>query len=129
MNRYKKGADFEREVVAEFWNRGWGAIRSAGSGTVSHPVPDVIAARDGKILAIECKTTRNDRLSLKEAMLNLREFSQRAGCRAYLGIKFYREKPRFYELEGLLKKRNYTVNSKDGFLTFDSLVGEQERLL
>lgn len=31
MNRYRKGADFEREVIAIFKEHGWEGLRSAGS--------------------------------------------------------------------------------------------------
>lgn len=129
MNRYRKGADFERELVSLFWAHGWTAIRAAGSGTVSHPVPDVIAVKDEKIVVIECKSTKNDRLSLKKAIISLNEFAIRSGGKVYIGIKFARQAPRFYDIVLLLTKKNYTINLKDNFLSFEFLIGEQERLL
>jgi len=48
MNRYEKGANFERKLVSDLWAHGWAAMRAAGSGTTSYPVPDVIAAKTGK---------------------------------------------------------------------------------
>ena len=50
MKSYTKGAKFERELVWEFWNSGWVAIRAAGSGRISLPVPDIIALKNEKIM-------------------------------------------------------------------------------
>jgi Holliday junction resolvase len=53
MNRYAKGAAFEREVVKWLRDLGWKAYRTAGS----HGEPDVIALKDGKRAhIIQCKT-------------------------------------------------------------------------
>ncbi|MCX6695623.1 MAG: Holliday junction resolvase, partial [Candidatus Altiarchaeota archaeon] len=74
--RYKKGSDFERFIVNSFWERGWVALRAAGSGKTDKPLPDVIAVKNGRIILIECKTTTKDRLSLHKAVDNLMDFSR-----------------------------------------------------
>ena len=126
--RYKKGSDFERFIVNAFWGRGWVALRAAGSGKTDKPLPDVVAVRKGRIILIECKTTTKDRLSLKEAVENLLDFSMVAGGEAYLAIRFFRKQPRFYSIRDVIKKGNYTVNEADEFISFDAVLGEQERL-
>ena len=128
MSRYEKGANFERELVAKFWRHGWASMRAAGSGTSSFPVPDVIGIRGDKIIIVECKTTKKDRLSLKKAILSLKKFSDICDGKAYIAIKFFKKEPRFFELNKLLLRKGYTVTIHDRFLNLDSLLGEQKTL-
>jgi len=127
MTRYQKGANFERELVDEFWKNGWTAIRAAGSG-ITRKVPDVIAMKDNKVIVIECKTTKKAKLSLKDAILTLEKFSSISGSKAYIAIRFPREKPRFYSLENLITAGDYTITISDKYLSFDSIIGQQSRL-
>ena len=128
MSRYQRGANFERQLVQDFWKAGWVALRAAGSGSVPHPVPDVVAVRERRILAVECKTTGKDRLSLKKDILALKEFADISGAHAYLAVKFLRHPPRFYALRHLLGKDNYTISIKDDFLSFEMVLGSQLQL-
>jgi Holliday junction resolvase len=52
MTNYQKGANFERLVLKDLRNKGWLAIRSAGS----HSKIDILAVKEGLIRAIQCKT-------------------------------------------------------------------------
>ncbi|NOR84607.1 hypothetical protein GQ473_00670 [archaeon] len=52
---YKKGYAFERELKKHLEKEGWCVIRSGGSKK-----PDIVAAKDGKIIVIECKSTIKD---------------------------------------------------------------------
>ncbi len=128
MSIYSRGADFERKLVSMFWSRGWAAVRAAGSGTRKEPVPDVVAVKDGKVIVVECKTTKKDRLSLKTAIQQLAEFTRVSGGTGYIAIRFYRKHPRFYRIDDLLKKNTYTIKQTDDCLSFDTVVGEQKRL-
>jgi len=127
-NRYQKGAGFERDLVTKFWENGWSALRVAGSGSTPHPVPDVVAVKDGKTIAIECKTTTGERLSLKKAVEGLCEFQKVSGCLAYIGVKFNREKPRFYTLESFTERGNHAILKSTEFLDFETILGRQETL-
>ncbi len=124
-NRYKKGADFERQLVLDFWDNGWAAVRAAGSGTRIQPVPDIIATKKCRIIVVECKTTTKDCLSLKTAITELERYQKIGGGQAYIAVKFLREKPRFYNLKELKKKKNYTITKKEGYMTFEMILGEQ----
>ncbi|MBD3261898.1 MAG: hypothetical protein GF334_09580 [Candidatus Altiarchaeales archaeon] len=126
--RYKKGAGFERDLVDLFWRHGWAALRSAGSGSVKHPVPDVVAVRDGCIIAVECKTTGKTFLSLKKAVEALRRYELVSCAQAYLAVKFDRCKPRFYPLTLFNDLKGYTVKKSTGYLDFEMILGRQERL-
>lgn len=128
MTRYERGASFERDIVARFWNHGWTAVRAAGSGTTSNPTPDVIALKDGRAIVVECKTTRKDRLSLGDAIKSLKRFSETAGVEAYIALKFLREEPRFYDIKDLASRKNHTISKKDEYVTFDVLIEKQGTL-
>ncbi|MFH1835478.1 MAG: Holliday junction resolvase Hjc [Methanobacteriota archaeon] len=126
---YKKGADFERKLVSLFWENGWAAIRAAGSGTTKYPVPDVIAVKGSEIIIVECKTTGKEKLYLKDAVQGLKKFAYISGARAYISVKFDREKPRFYDICELLVAEEYTIRKSTEYLSFESLIGKQTRLL
>jgi Holliday junction resolvase len=128
MSRYQRGAAFERNLVTGFWHHGWAAVRAAGSGTRREPVPDVIAVKGGECIIIECKTTKKERISLKSAILQLKEFADASGARSYLAIRFFRKKPRFYNIKGLIKRKNYTIGESDDYESFETVIGEQKTL-
>lgn len=128
MNRYAKGANFERFIVSELWLHGWAAMRAAGSGTTSFPVPDVIGVRRGKIVLIECKTTKKDRLSLKKDVLDLARFMELSGGEAYIAVRFHRKQPRFYDIKSIIERNNFTITESDAFLSLDSILCEQKTL-
>lgn len=120
--RYKKGSEFERQVVAEFMACGWVAFRAAGSGKLDRYLPDVIALKDGRSILIECKVTKNDRISLKPAIDALCDYTKTAGCSAYLAVRFFRKEPRFYDIRDLVQKDNYTIKESDEYFTVDAIV-------
>ncbi|OYT42097.1 MAG: hypothetical protein B6U86_01005 [Candidatus Altiarchaeales archaeon ex4484_43] len=128
MTNYQKGARFERDIVNELWEHGWAAIRAAGSGTVGFPVPDVIGIKDRKVIVIECKATRKDKINLKKAALSLKKLSDISKARAYIAVKFYKKRPRFFDIETLISRGNYSVSSNDNHLSLDSILGEQVTL-
>ncbi len=123
-----KGANFEREIVKAFWEVGWAAVRAAGSGTTKYPVPDVIAVKDKRIILVECKTTKKDRLNIKKAAESLKKYADLSGGNAYIAIKFYKTKPRFYEINNLLSRKSYTVTDTDQYLSMDAIIGKQKIL-
>lgn len=128
MNRYVKGANFEREIVSTFWMHGWAAVRAAGSGGCSYPVPDVVALKDGRIVAVECKTTTKDHLSLKSDVLKLKTFIDICGGGGYLAVKFRKKEPRFYEVNNIISRGNYTISLSDVFISFETVLAEQKTL-
>jgi Holliday junction resolvase len=126
--RYRKGSEFERTIVKAFCNRGWVAFRAAGSGKSERYLPDIVAMKSGKAILIECKATSKDRLSLKTAINALKEYAEKSGMSAYLAIRFHRQKPRFYQLEEILQKKNHTIHKTDEYQTIEVVTGEQKRL-
>ena len=73
MSNYRRGADFERRVMAHLGRTGYATLRSAGS----HSPADVVAVRRGEVLFVQCK--RNGRLDPDE-WNDFWEFCGKAGA-------------------------------------------------
>lgn len=81
MARYNKGANAERELIKTLDVAGFAVLRVAGSGVNPIPCPDVVALKDGKIIAFECKAKKGDYLAIKrEQMLEEVSWSKKAGA-------------------------------------------------
>ncbi len=65
LTRYAKGARCERELLKELHERGYSVMRAAGSG-VNSLSPDLIAVKNGKGLAFECKAWDGTSLSIEK---------------------------------------------------------------
>lgn len=65
MTRYSKGARCERELLKELHDNGFSVMRSAGSG-INTLSPDLIAMKDGKGFAFECKAWESSSLSIEK---------------------------------------------------------------
>src|SRR5271157_1720812 len=64
MLRYCKGARCERELLNKLYGMSYSVIRSAGSG-VNSISPDIVAIKNGKGLAFECKAWERSSLSIE----------------------------------------------------------------
>jgi len=64
MTRYNKGARTERELLHDLHGRGYSVMRGAGSG-VNSLSPDLIAVKEGKGFAFECKAWDRDSLAIE----------------------------------------------------------------
>jgi Holliday junction resolvase len=126
MTFYQKGANFERSLVRAFWESGFSAFRSAGSGSAPFPIPDIIACRGGRVIIIECKTSAKDSFRLdRDDVEKLRLFRERAECEAYVAVKFNREKPMFFPLDLL---SGLKISKGDTSISFETLLGAQRTL-
>jgi Holliday junction resolvase len=89
MSLKAKGTNAERELVKKFWATGWAAIRSAGSGSMHFPSPDILAGNKVRRLAVESKVTKEDKKYFpKEEIRQLLNFSSYFGAEPWLAIKF-----------------------------------------
>jgi Holliday junction resolvase len=96
MGAKSKGTSAERELVHLFWAQDWAASRVAGSGSIKYPVPDILAGKNKRLLAIECKTTKDDNQYLtKEEVADLKTFASITGAEPYIAVRFAREEWRF----------------------------------
>ena len=127
----RKGTRAERELSHMFWQtNSWAVIRSAGSGSTTYPNPDLIASNGKKILAIECKSIKNDKKYLSnEDVEQLRTFSEKFGAEAWFGIRFDGVGWYFLNLKNIekSKKTGYKIPidlAKKKGLVFEELIGK-----
>ncbi|MBI4981419.1 Holliday junction resolvase [Candidatus Woesearchaeota archaeon] len=131
MNTKAKGTAGERELIHFLNDNGWSAIRSAGSGSMKYPSPDILAGNAIRRLAIECKITKDkNKYFAPDEVEQLRTFSRNFGAEAWIGIKFAGEEWYFLMLEDL---ENTGVNfgasvelAKRRGLTKEELIGKDE---
>lgn len=109
-----KGTRAERELIKMFWEAGWEAIRSAGSGSMHYPSPDILAGNKIRILAIEVKSTKdNKKYFSEEDKKQLLNFASYFGAESWIAIKFSNSWI-FVHPEDLTKtKENYVFGVDD----------------
>ncbi len=122
-----KGSNAERQLVAMFWEKGYAAIRVAGSGSSRFPCPDVLASNGRKTFAVEAKATKtNYQYFRKDQIEQLINFSQVFNAEPILAVKFSAKWYFFYLTNlSITKKGEYVVKKKDaeeiGF-SFEELI-------
>lgn len=112
MSAKSKGTKAERDLIRLFWSRGWAAMRSAGSGSQQYPSPDVLAGKDGRRLAIECKVTKEKKKYFaQEEIRHLQYFAQRLSAEAWLAVKFPEKDFYFFHIDDLQEAgKSYVVS-------------------
>lgn len=104
INKKAKGTKAERDLLHKFWKEGWACLRSAGSGSMRHPGPDLLVGNKLRRLAIECKTCREITKYLsKEDIDQLNDFSKIFGAESWFAIKFDKLEWFFITPEDLIK--------------------------
>ena len=92
MVYHRKGANAERELMHLFFNEGFSVVRIAGSGTSPLPAPDIIAIRNGRIVAVECKARKSKNLAITVGQIGeLTEWAEKAGGEAWVAWKVPRK--------------------------------------
>ena len=127
MNLKAKGTVAENQLLNMFWQKGWACLRSAGSGAMHHPGPDLLVGNKLRRLAIECKTCKGIVKYLsKDDIAQLREFSLIFGAEQWFAIKFAKLDWYFISSEDLIItnsgfKADIKLIKKKGVL-FDELI-------
>lgn len=90
MSHKSKGIGAERELIHKFWaTHKWVAVRIAGSGSMKYPSADILATNKLRKLAIECKTTKDQKKYFtKEEIKQFKLFAERFGAEPWIAIKF-----------------------------------------
>lgn len=134
MKTKAKGSKAERELLHQFWEHGIACIRVAGSGSMAHPSPDLLAGTPTRKLAIECKSTGGNTQYLERSQIDaLRKFCQTFGAEGWIAVRFdhYSKKDElgwyFLTLEDLKETEgnNYVISielAKLKGLRFEELV-------
>ncbi len=114
MSVKTKGTNAERELLHMFWSRGFACIRSAGSGSMKYPGPDLIASNNIRKLAVECKTTKSNKQYLdKHDIRQLKEFCEIFGAEPWFAVKFSGMQWLFLSFEDIEKtEKGYVIDSK-----------------
>lgn len=98
----RKGSNAERELVKLFWEKRWAAIRSAGSGSMHYPSPDLLVSNAIRRLAIEVKSTKDNKKYFKnEEVKQLINFSKYFGAEPWIAVKFQKQNWVFINPENL----------------------------
>ncbi len=129
MNKKAKGSNAERDLIHHFFDNGWVAIRSAGSGSMQNPSPDILAGNNLRRLAIECKAVNDTKKYFtKKEIDELVYFANKFGAEAWVAVRFDRIDWFFLNIEDLeLKDKSYFVDviiAKRKGLDFDTLIGK-----
>lgn len=114
MSVKQKGSQAERELLHMFWAKNFATIRSAGSGSMKYPGPDLIASNKSRVLAIECKTTKKKKQYLEEYDIKqLKDFCSIFGAEPWFAVRFPRKDWLFLSIEDIEKTENgYVIDSK-----------------
>ena len=114
MSRKSKGTNAERDLIHKFNSNGWVAIRSAGSGSIRYPSPDILAGNGLRRLAIECKAVNDIKKYFTSKEIDeLIFFAQRFGAEPWVAVKFDRIDWFFLTIEDLEKTvKSYFVDVK-----------------
>ena len=107
---YKKGYAFERALKLKLESDGWTVIRSGGSKK-----PDLVCARQGKILIIECKSTASDIIYLdKEEVRNLEKVAEEFGGECAYCVKLDNAGWRLVPISELVEAdKNFVLRLKE----------------
>jgi Holliday junction resolvase len=127
MSKKSRGINAERDLIHKFWNNGWAAMRSAGSGSQSYPSPDIIASNNIRKLVIEVKlTTENKKYFTEHEIKELKIFAEKFGGESWVAVKFYHVEWYFLTIEDLEKTgKSYAVDiplAKRRGLTFEEMI-------
>jgi len=88
---YKKGYRAERDLVHILAKLGYMVVRTPRSGRIGLPSPDIIAAKNGKLIVIECKSRAKGFQIPLEQLNELKEWEDKAGAKAYVALKISRK--------------------------------------
>lgn len=114
MSSKSKGTEAERELLHMFWARKWAALRSAGSGSMKYPGPDLIVSNKVRRLAVECKSTKEKKVYLDSHDVGqLKEFCGIFGAEPWFAVRFAQMNWLFLSIEDIEKtETGYVIDSK-----------------
>ena len=91
VKSYAKGYRFEWSLTHELAKLGYMAVRTPRSGRIGLASPDIIAAKNGKLIVIECKSREKGFQIPMEQLNELKEWEEKAGAKAYIALKINRK--------------------------------------
>ena len=109
VRSYAKGYRAEYQFVYILSKLGYMVVRTPRSGRIGLASPDIIAAKHGKLIVIECKSRKSAFKIVTEQLNELKEWRDKAGAHAYIGCKISRKGWKFLHLDDV-----YTNNGNIG---------------
>ena len=91
MHTYRKGYAAENELQHALYSKGWSVIRAPRSGRIGIPSPDLVAAKLGRLIVIECKSRAEAFKVEREQIEQLQDWQARARAEPYIGWKIARK--------------------------------------
>ena len=91
IHKYAKGYRAERTLVHELSRMGYMVVRTPRSGRINLASPDVIAAKNGTLIVIECKSRAEAFTVPQDQLSELKEWETKAWAKAYIGWKISRK--------------------------------------
>ncbi len=115
LKRYSKGARSERELLMYFYNTNYSVMRAAGSG-VNSLSPDIIAIKEDKTYAFECKAWSSNLLIEPERLESLKAWEKNTRMLTFIAWRINNMGWFFIKLDELSKTgKNYTLTKKQVF--------------
>ena len=129
MSLKSKGINAERELVHMFWSKEWACLRIAGSGSNRYPSPDVLVGNKLRRLAIECKTTKDQKKYFEKKEIEaLKKFADVFGAEPWIAVKFKSHEWYFISTEDLKETEKgfmaSTETAKSRGLLFEELISK-----
>jgi len=130
MSLKGKGINAERDLIHRFWKTGsWVAARIAGSGSMKYPSADILASNKLRILAIECKVTKDKKKYFEKKEIEaLKKFADVFGAEAWIAVKFKGHNWYFISLDDLTETDKCFVigveKAKRNGLLFEEIIGK-----
>lgn len=113
MDRYGKGARYERELLSKLGEMGYSIVRSAGSG-VNSVSPDIIGIKQAHALCFECKAWANGSLGIEhEKFDSLKRWLENTGMGTYIAWRMNNEGWYFIRLDEMSRnEKSYSITRK-----------------
>ncbi len=102
---YAKGYKNELELTHKLASLGYMAIRAPRSGRIGLPSPDIVAAKPGKLIVIECKAREAAFTVEKEQLQELLDWQDKGGATAYIAWKISRKGWTFLHLKDVMENK------------------------
>lgn len=105
VKQYRKGYMAERQLVHTLAEKGFMVVRTPHSGSISLASPDVIAAKDGRLIVVECKAHAKGFQIDSEQLNELSLWKERAKAEVYIAWKMTRKGWHFMHLNDVMENK------------------------
>ncbi len=105
VDSYAKGYRAEWQLTHKLSEMGYMVVRTPRSGRIGLASPDIIAAKGGRLIVIECKSRKAAFTISIEQLDELKQWREKAGAIAYIGWKMSRKGWKFLHLDKVYENK------------------------